>query len=71
MEPMEPVSKYVVRPVRAEEWVAVREIRLAALRDPAAPIAFLEAYEAAVARSEEFWRERGYLKSAAPWSGGR
>ncbi|MFE5200106.1 GNAT family N-acetyltransferase [Streptomyces sp. NPDC056601] len=55
---MEPAEKYVVRPVRPEEWEAVREIRLAALRDPAAPIAFLETYETAVARPEEFWRER-------------
>ncbi|MFB7996889.1 GNAT family N-acetyltransferase [Streptomyces sp. NPDC056002] len=55
---MEPAEKYVVRPVRSQEWEAVREIRLAALRDPAAPIAFLETYETAVARPEEFWRDR-------------
>ncbi|MFG2523661.1 GNAT family N-acetyltransferase [Streptomyces sp. NPDC048527] len=55
---MEPVAEYIVRPVRAEEWEAVREMRLAALRDPVAPIAFLETYETAVARPEEFWRER-------------
>ncbi|MFF1687065.1 MULTISPECIES: GNAT family N-acetyltransferase [unclassified Streptomyces] len=55
---MEPAEKYAVRPVRAEEWEAVRELRLASLRDPVAPIAFLETYEDAVARPDEFWRER-------------
>ena len=55
---MEPVVKYVVRPVRAEEWEEVRAMRLDALRDPAASIAFLETYEDAVARPEQFWRER-------------
>lgn len=50
--------KYTVRPVRAEEWAEVRELRLAALRDPAAPIAFVETIEEALARPEEFWRER-------------
>ncbi|MFI9777618.1 GNAT family N-acetyltransferase [Streptomyces sp. NPDC051956] len=55
---MEPAEKYVVRPVRSQEWEAVREIRLASLRDPAAPIAFLETYETALARPEELWRER-------------
>ena len=49
---------YVVRAVRAEEWQQVREIRLAALRDPAAPIAFLETYEQAMAKPAVFWQER-------------
>ncbi|MFI5660978.1 GNAT family N-acetyltransferase [Streptomyces sp. NPDC051684] len=49
---------YVIRPVRADEWRAARELRLAALRDPAAPLAFLESYEDAVAQPEEFWRGR-------------
>ncbi|QKW08135.1 GNAT family N-acetyltransferase [Streptomyces sp. NA04227] len=49
---------HVIRRVRAEEWVAVRELRLAALLDPAAPIAFLDTYEQAVARPDEFWQER-------------
>ncbi|MFD6280118.1 GNAT family N-acetyltransferase [Streptomyces sp. NPDC060209] len=49
---------YVVRAVRAEEWQRAREIRLVALRDPAAPIAFLETYEQALAKPDVFWQER-------------
>ncbi|WP_031085673.1 GNAT family N-acetyltransferase [Streptomyces sp. NRRL WC-3549] len=49
---------YVVRAVRADEWERVRDIRLAALRDPVASIAFLETYEDAVARPDAYWRER-------------
>ncbi|MFE4451833.1 GNAT family N-acetyltransferase [Streptomyces sp. NPDC056796] len=49
---------YVVRAVRAGEWQRVKEIRLAALRDPVASIAFLETYEHALARPDAFWQER-------------
>ncbi|MFG2407637.1 GNAT family N-acetyltransferase [Streptomyces brevispora] len=49
---------YVIRPVRAEEWQPVKELRLAALQDPAAPVAFLETYEQGLERSDDFWRER-------------
>ncbi|MET7616866.1 GNAT family N-acetyltransferase [Streptomyces sp. NPDC005408] len=49
---------YVIRPVRAEEWAKARELRLAALQDPAAPIAFLETYEQAVERPDGFWQDR-------------
>lgn len=49
---------YVIRAVRGEDWRSARELRLAALRDPAAPVAFLETYEAAVARPDEFWQQR-------------
>lgn len=58
---------YEVRPVRADEWAAVRELRLAALRDPDAPLAFLESYEDAAARPEAYWRER--TERAAEGSG--
>jgi RimJ/RimL family protein N-acetyltransferase len=44
--------------VLPEEWPAVKELRLKALRDPAAPIAFLETHEAAVERPDEFWIRR-------------
>ncbi|MFD4635626.1 GNAT family N-acetyltransferase [Streptomyces sp. NPDC058284] len=50
--------QYAVRPVRPDEWPRARELRLAALRDPAAPVAFLETYEDAAARPDSFWRER-------------
>ncbi|WP_412543512.1 GNAT family N-acetyltransferase [Longispora sp. K20-0274] len=47
-----------IRGVRAEEWPQVRELRLAALRDPVAHLAFLDTYELASARPDEFWQER-------------
>ncbi|MFF3503490.1 GNAT family N-acetyltransferase [Streptomyces sp. NPDC003247] len=49
---------YVIRSVRADEWAAARQLRLLALRDPVAPLAFLETYEEALAKPESFWRER-------------
>ncbi|MCF1599696.1 GNAT family N-acetyltransferase [Streptomyces muensis] len=49
---------YVIRSIRADEWAAAKELRLAALRDPIAPLAFLETYEQAVARPDSFWQER-------------
>ncbi|MEU0956559.1 GNAT family N-acetyltransferase [Streptomyces niveus] len=47
-----------VRAVRTDEWAEARAFRLDALRDPVAPIAFLETYEDAVQRPDSFWRER-------------
>ncbi|MEV5887512.1 GNAT family N-acetyltransferase [Streptomyces sp. NPDC052020] len=49
---------WVIRTIRAEEWAAVKALRLTALRDPLARIAFLETYETAADRPESFWRER-------------
>jgi len=49
---------YSIRTVRADEWEKVRELRLAALQDPAAPIAFLETYENASAQPDSFWQGR-------------
>ncbi|MFE0705170.1 GNAT family N-acetyltransferase [Streptomyces sp. NPDC058872] len=48
----------VIRAVRADEWEKARELRLAALQDPIAHLAFLDTYEAAVERTEDFWKER-------------
>jgi GNAT superfamily N-acetyltransferase len=48
----------VIRSIRPEEWPAVKELRLAALQDPVAHLAFLETYEAAVAKPDSFWQER-------------
>ncbi|RII13536.1 Mycothiol acetyltransferase [Streptomyces sp. YIM 130001] len=47
-----------VRAVRGEEWERVRELRLASLRDEAAPVAFLETYERASAQPDSFWQAR-------------
>ncbi|MFF0160308.1 GNAT family N-acetyltransferase [Streptomyces sp. NPDC005263] len=52
------MSSYVIRSVRADEWPAAKELRLAALRDPVAHLAFLETYEEAAARPDAFWKER-------------
>ncbi|MFE7511915.1 GNAT family N-acetyltransferase [Streptomyces sp. NPDC057540] len=49
---------YSIRTIRADEWEKTREIRLAALRDPIAHLAFLDTYEAAVERPDAFWKER-------------
>jgi GNAT superfamily N-acetyltransferase len=49
---------YVIRSIRADEWPAVKELRLRALRDPVAHLAYLETYEDAAARPDSFWQER-------------
>ncbi|MEU1480810.1 GNAT family N-acetyltransferase [Streptomyces sp. NPDC005760] len=49
---------YVIRSVRADEWPAAKELRLAALQDPVAPLAFLETYGEAVEHPDSYWRER-------------
>ncbi|MFE9852326.1 GNAT family N-acetyltransferase [Streptomyces sp. NPDC005576] len=52
------ISDLVMRRVRAEDWPAVREFRLLALRDPAAPVAFLDSYESSAGEPDLFWQER-------------
>lgn len=49
---------YIIRPVRSEEWPAAKEIRLAALSDPIAPLAFLDTYAEAALRPDAYWQER-------------
>src|SRR3954470_3028392 len=51
-------EKYVVRAIRAEEWPAVKRLRLLALQDPVAHLAFLETYEDALAKPDSFWQDR-------------
>jgi ribosomal protein S18 acetylase RimI-like enzyme len=48
----------VIRRVRADEGPSVRALRLEALADPVAAIAFLETTEQALARPDAEWRER-------------
>lgn len=55
-----------IRRVRPEDWPRTRAARLEALQDPAAPIAFLETYEVASARADDFWQERAAGASAGP-----
>ncbi|MFF5707184.1 GNAT family N-acetyltransferase [Streptomyces sp. NPDC012794] len=52
------MDQHVVRAVRADEWQQVKALRLDALRDPAAPVAFLETLEQAEERPDEFWQDR-------------
>lgn len=52
------MGTYSVRAVRADEWASVRALRLAALRDPVADLAFYETYDEAAARPDGFWQER-------------
>ncbi|MFD5750961.1 GNAT family N-acetyltransferase [Streptomyces sp. NPDC127033] len=49
---------HVIRAVRPGEWARARELRLDALRDPAAPVAFLETYERAVEYPDAVWQEQ-------------
>jgi ribosomal protein S18 acetylase RimI-like enzyme len=51
-------ATYTVRPVRADEWPQIKALRLAALSDAAAPMAFLQTYEVAAAWPDELWRDR-------------
>ncbi|MFF3625026.1 GNAT family N-acetyltransferase [Streptomyces sp. NPDC002467] len=48
----------VIRAVRGDEWEKVKELRLAALRDPAAAVAFLETEENALSQEDAYWQQR-------------
>ncbi len=47
-----------MRRVQSYEWDQVRDLRLEALRDPAASIAFLESIDDAERRDDAFWQQR-------------
>ncbi|MDA4894145.1 GNAT family N-acetyltransferase [Streptomyces sp. MS2A] len=47
-----------VRRIRMDEWEQVRDLRLRALADPAAGIAFLDTVAGASAQPDDFWRLR-------------
>ncbi|MFJ6652314.1 GNAT family N-acetyltransferase [Microbacterium sp. NPDC091313] len=47
-----------VRRVRLHEWELVRDLRIAAVSDPAAALAFLTTPDQERARDEESWRSR-------------
>ncbi|MEV4561625.1 GNAT family N-acetyltransferase [Kitasatospora sp. NPDC049285] len=49
---------HVIRAVTAEDWRQVRDLRLDALRDPVAGIAFLDTYDNAAAQPDEVWQAR-------------
>ncbi|MFF7502885.1 GNAT family N-acetyltransferase [Streptomyces lavendulae] len=52
------MKQHVIRTVQADEWEKAKELRIAALQDPAAPVAFLDTLEDAQARPDEFWQGR-------------
>ncbi|MGW5126733.1 GNAT family N-acetyltransferase [Streptomyces sp. NPDC004069] len=58
MSSLSSTEQYVVRAVRTEEWPAAKALRLVALQDPVAHLAFLETYDDAAARPDSFWQER-------------
>ncbi|MFI0232397.1 GNAT family N-acetyltransferase [Streptomyces sp. NPDC017086] len=49
---------YAVRAIRPEDWERVKQLRLDALRDPIAHLAFLETYENAAGNPDSFWQDR-------------
>lgn len=49
---------FAVRRIRADEWRLVKDLRLDAVSDPAAPIAFLHSYEEESAHDDVFWLTR-------------
>jgi GNAT superfamily N-acetyltransferase len=53
-----------VRRVHADEWERVRELRLAALGDPDAGIAFYGSLDRASVQPDDFWRRRAERTAA-------
>ncbi|MFJ3337288.1 GNAT family N-acetyltransferase [Streptomyces sp. NPDC086766] len=58
MSSLDSDEKYLVRAIRADEWPAVKALRLLALQDPVAHLAFLQTYEQAAAEPDSFWQDR-------------
>lgn len=50
--------EHTIRAVQREDWTRTKALRLDALRDPLASIAFVDTYEQAVSRPDEFWQGR-------------
>jgi GNAT superfamily N-acetyltransferase len=49
---------YKIRSIHADEWAAAKELRLVALQDPVAHLAFMETFETAKAKPDSFCQER-------------
>ncbi|WP_258036959.1 MULTISPECIES: N-acetyltransferase [unclassified Streptomyces] len=56
-DPADSISRmaYRLRETRGADWSSYRRLRLAALRDPAAPVAFFEPVEQALRRTSGEW----------------
>ncbi|QES48995.1 GNAT family N-acetyltransferase [Streptomyces venezuelae] len=52
------MNQHAIRAVRADEWQQVKELRIAALKDPVASIAFLESLAEAEAKPDSHWQDR-------------
>ena len=52
-----------IRAVHRHEWRDVKALRLRALQDEAAPIAFVDTFEEASLRADEFWQSRAAAAS--------
>jgi RimJ/RimL family protein N-acetyltransferase len=67
--------RYEIRLRLPDEWELGKEFRLAALRDPASSVAFVNTYETEAAFSHEVWRSRGTtpgfvaVDEAGGWAG--
>ena len=57
--------------MRAREWREIKALRLRALSDEAAPMAFLESFAEASARPDEFWQDRARGSSVEAGPGAR
>ncbi|GLI27478.1 hypothetical protein ARHIZOSPH14_17200 [Agromyces rhizosphaerae] len=57
----------VVRRVLADEWMQVRDLRVEAVSDPDAAVAFLSTREEELARDDAFWRDRAATAGSADW----
>ncbi|MFI0220684.1 GNAT family N-acetyltransferase [Streptomyces lydicus] len=55
---MSEAERYVVRPIRADEWPEAKALRLLALNDPVAPIAFLQTHAEVAAEPDSYWQVR-------------
>lgn len=51
-------APYTVRPVRADEWRESRALRLEALADDTARVAFLTSHAEASARPDRYWQDQ-------------
>lgn len=60
------VGTYLVRRVGGDDWQAARDLRLEALGDPAAAVAFLTRLGDAVMRSDDEWRQRTLAAAKQP-----
>ncbi|MEU3557466.1 GNAT family N-acetyltransferase [Streptomyces fragilis] len=55
---MHETARPVVRVIRSDEWREHKALRLAALKDPVAPLAYAETYETAAAQPDAFYQAR-------------